>query len=850
MGANQSSIDATDRKHQKHEKKLLEKLRKQQRKQAELLQVPHRNDVPIKRKSFDFHKGRSEEEGPLVAIADPTRHGQPLVVANPGRMGILELESLFAAPYVTWFRRIWQSLAVASPQGKVILPFTQFRRWTRLPEDPARLLYDTFCRIDAVFPSKGASTGEPVDGCLSYTRMLLALAVICCRPTEYNGPAYLVPTVPSYIDSLGNLLKVFCHPRELSQQQIVKQLGFLADLDPSLTEANESGGCATQWAITGAQLLRWIELAGFFSLHGIEAWQSHPPNDQVPDFELPLPKTVVPPIIASSLVEQLYRNATQPSNLYTPRIDPKFISSFEFSHTQLTKWVRLNVPTMFYSISAFLTQCFLLPLITAIPNTVAQEVVSSSRRQSSVYSDHSDAASVRSTERRLSARASSLSLAPTSTYDLSKLTLADLIGNYATPLVLLDTVERQGSDSKLLNKYLLWLLQAAFPQPLPETWRVLYRSSEHGCSMNRFQYHVFKYNGPTLLLLAAKPTKIEPASMTAYLADVDPILAAECNLRMSDVDADRISVGNLAEFSVNDVNRSGFYQHKEGYVIQPLLFGAFVNTTWKESRNFWGDAESLLLQLNPATHFGVYRSIAGWNAKLQRALEQKAAVCELSSSLGTDDACVAAEQATRAHKTLNDTLPLLYDRHPHHSFCYYNSGISSAGSRASRGTSAATASSALTTGDCTGIGFGGKVGDFRLYVDNLLQRGYFQQSWGDSGNETFLSSSFLGRVKIEFEVVDLEVVGLGGDEAYEQQEAEWNFEEKTAVKRQGVNVKSLIDQGVDSTLLEMAGVHKSYVKDMGLEKVPNWENDSQTIHLEATQRISSQPLPNIELSKP
>lgn len=36
----------------------------------------------------------------------------------------------------------------------------------------------------------------------------------------------------------------------------------------------------------------------------------------------------------------------------------------------------------------------------------------------------------------------------------------------------------------------------------PPCWAPLYNSRDHGCSMNRFQNHVFSYRGPTVLLLA------------------------------------------------------------------------------------------------------------------------------------------------------------------------------------------------------------------------------------------------------------------------------------------------------------------------------------------------------------
>ncbi|KAI8049146.1 TLD-domain-containing protein [Gilbertella persicaria] len=93
------------------------------------------------------------------------------------------------------------------------------------------------------------------------------------------------------------------------------------------------------------------------------------------------------------------------------------------------------------------------------------------------------------------------------------------------------------------------LLSWSLPEPILVTkqWTRLYSANKDGFSMNRFESHVFKYPGPTLLVIKA--------------------------------------------------NASG----------QELMLGAYIAQAWKHSKHFWGNDQCFLFELHPS--FDIYRSV-------------------------------------------------------------------------------------------------------------------------------------------------------------------------------------------------------------------------------------------------
>ncbi|ORX92024.1 TLD-domain-containing protein [Basidiobolus meristosporus CBS 931.73] len=204
-------------------------------------------------------------------------------------------------------------------------------------------------------------------------------------------------------------------------------------------------------------------------------------------------------------------------------------------------------------------------------------------------------------------------------------------------------------------------------------WSILYNGSEHGYSMNRLETRVFKYPGPTLLLVKVFVTKVQGSSK-----------------------------GNIA---------------KGG----EMILGAYVNEPWRFSKQFWGTNECQLFELSP--QFEVFPSNNSNNA---------------------------------------------------HVYCSASQGI----------------------------GFGGKIGQHQLYFDNTFQAGKLLND-PLLDNITYTMSHSRPDFQIEFDIIEIEVIGLGGEQAKRQQNREWQFEEKEANRRGNVN---LANKNQSRQILEMAGI--------------------------------------------
>jgi len=94
--------------------------------------------------------------------------------------------------------------------------------------------------------------------------------------------------------------------------------------------------------------------------------------------------------------------------------------------------------------------------------------------------------------------------------------------------------------------------------PEQSTWHILYAGNQDGFSLYSFECNVFYYSGPTILLINARP---------------------------------------IPE------NCSGTHIHTKGNII----LGAYIPERWHESRNYFGNEETLLFELTP--YFEVYNSI-------------------------------------------------------------------------------------------------------------------------------------------------------------------------------------------------------------------------------------------------
>ncbi|RIA94395.1 TLD-domain-containing protein [Glomus cerebriforme] len=257
------------------------------------------------------------------------------------------------------------------------------------------------------------------------------------------------------------------------------------------------------------------------------------------------------------------------------------------------------------------------------------------------------------------------------------------------------------SNSDILNQMNMGLLSWMLPEKIIKRhhWNCLYSSSKHGFSMNRFYRNVFKYPGPTLLLIHADSATSPKPDGSGFLF----------------------------------TSKSKKYEHT-------FLLGAYVADPWKSTSNpktCFGSEECVLFEILPAF--------------------EKFPASKLNSN-----------------------------------YVYYNPsfGIGFGGIATSGITS-----NMITTSD---------QNSFVLQIDNTLQFGRYRNDALNDVKPTYRLSAIRNFFDIPFEVVEIEVFGLGGDLAKEKQEKEWEWEEVEAAKRSGGYKRNSNNE--DKELLKLAGI--------------------------------------------
>ncbi|KAL0077031.1 TLD-domain-containing protein [Phycomyces blakesleeanus] len=178
--------------------------------------------------------------------------------------------------------------------------------------------------------------------------------------------------------------------------------------------------------------------------------------------------------------------------------------------------------------------------------------------------------------------------------------------------------------------------------------------------------------------------------------------------------------------------------------LTTLILGAYIPEPWKSSKHYWGGSDCFVFELSPT--FEVYRPT------------------------GRNDQYVYY--------------------HPDVGIAFGGTSVLSLPPKANtKRTSAAAAP---------------QLDNFLITLDNSLQNGsYKQESYPEK--PTFEKSAARKSFSYTFQTVDMEVFGLGNEKARNAQEKEWQFEQREAMKRAGVNIRR-DDQSVDKEMLRMAGI--------------------------------------------
>jgi len=133
-------------------------------------------------------------------------------------------------------------------------------------------------------------------------------------------------------------------------------------------------------------------------------------------------------------------------------------------------------------------------------------------------------------------------------------------------------------------------------------------------------------------------------------------------------------------------------------------------------------------------------------------------------------------------------------------------------------------------GSKNGIGFGGKVGMHRLWINNMFQKGGYQYDILADYMTSYTPSetSFTQN----FDVVDIIVVGFGGKESLEAQRKAWEFEKNEAERRNNINLLRNADGEIDKNFLKMTGIIVESAEDKGIERYKeNEEEDDGKIRI-------------------
>jgi hypothetical protein len=234
-------------------------------------------------------------------------------------------------------------------------------------------------------------------------------------------------------------------------------------------------------------------------------------------------------------------------------------------------------------------------------------------------------------------------------------------------------------ESEFLNLNNLAILSWALPEEVLKIkeWNYLYSGSKHGFSMNRFTSHVFKYNGPTLMLIKAELTT------------------------------------NSRQHTLEQPQSNGSHDK------EIILIGAYIKEKWRSTtspRTCFGSSECFLFELYP-------------------------------------------------------TFELFPASNRNKHYVYFNNafGIGFGG----------IATSGLTSSKIEPM----DNNSFVIQMDSTLQHGRYRNDILQDVNPTYDVSVTRSFFDTSFEVLGIEVVGMGAEGVKAKQLREWKWEENESGKR-------------------------------------------------------------------
>ncbi|ORZ08327.1 TLD-domain-containing protein [Absidia repens] len=289
-------------------------------------------------------------------------------------------------------------------------------------------------------------------------------------------------------------------------------------------------------------------------------------------------------------------------------------------------------------------------------------------------------------------------------------------------LVLSQDIAPLPVDTDILNTNCCALLSWCLPPMYLTTkhWTRLYSGTKDGFSMNRFENHVFKYPGPTLLVM-------------------------------------QIQVTHNNNNNSSSSSSSGKHHHTDD-IGKMMMLVSVVNEPWKQGRNYWGTDQCFLAELSPRF--------------------------ELFKPTG---------------------------RNQHYVYYHSHVGLAFGGTTSHQPPTPQPQQTHPSTGEMT-------ADACMLFLDNTLQTGRYHQEMypalptfeksqqhrsacSSSSSSNSSNSSF----DYGFDIVNLEVFGLGNEKLTLAQKKAWDFEYQDANRRAGVQIRQQ-DGQIDKEILRLAGI--------------------------------------------
>ncbi|KAJ2959388.1 hypothetical protein NQZ79_g5169 [Umbelopsis isabellina] len=146
-------------------------------------------------------------------------------------------------------------------------------------------------------------------------------------------------------------------------------------------------------------------------------------------------------------------------------------------------------------------------------------------------------------------------------------------------------------ETELLTPTYAAILNWSLPQTAlsQKLWNLLYNADRDGYAMNNFISHVFKYPGPTLLLL-----------------QVEAIGTATSSLSLSSSYQALSLASSIPKHDNSPFRRQSSSAHLLNEPVMMLL-GAYIPEPWKQPKQYWGSQECFLFELGP--NYEIYKPI-------------------------------------------------------------------------------------------------------------------------------------------------------------------------------------------------------------------------------------------------